>query len=120
MSTLGDINTALRSKGLPETNDEGIEQLANTLDSIRDLKSVWKSKGGEALLGVLKGNCASSLAKIVACAKGKPTLDDLLACVHEYNANLSLLATLQDVSIENEIQNQLDESIKEIGRLWRK
>jgi len=115
MSTLGDINTALRSNGLPETNDEAIVQLSDSLDSIRELKNVWKSKGGETLLGVLKGNCSSSLSRIIACAKGRPTLDELLACVHEYNANLSLLSTLQDIRIEDEIQRQLDESVKEIA-----
>lgn len=92
---------------------EKVEVLADELDRILAIKRLFKSEGGEDLLNVLKGNCAKSLLKLIQVAREKPELNLLLSIIFDYAANMDLLATVQDIGIEDELRIQLDEAVKE-------
>lgn len=90
-----------------------VQDISDELERILAIKELFKSKGGEQLLTLLRNNCASNLRKLVTIAKEKPELDMLLSTVFEYSANLDLLSTLGDLSLEDELRVQLDDAIKE-------
>lgn len=100
-------------KAIPDINSEKVEVLADELDRIQALKTLFRSDGGQQLIGVLKRNCASTLRKLYGAMDDKPTLETLMGLIARYTANLDLLSELQDISIEGEIQAQLDEAVKE-------
>ena len=100
-------------KVIPNLQSEKVEVLADELDRIQALKTLFRSDGGQQLIGVLKRNCAAALRKLYSAMDDKPTLEILMGLIARYTANLDLLAELQDVTIEDEIQTQLDEAVKE-------
>lgn len=101
---------------MPDINSERVEDLSNELDRVLELKTLFNSKGGKQLITLLKNNCAVSLRKLVKLAREKPEIDSLLSVIFEYSANLDLLATLGDLSLEEELRKQLDEAVKDAMR----
>lgn len=91
-----------------------IKEIENDLNNILDLKNLFLSKGGEQLVTVLRNNCAQAIYGIVAEAEGTPNSERIISLAHKYSANLSLLASFQDIALENEIRNQLDQAIQEM------
>lgn len=65
------------------------------------------------LITFLRNNCASNLRKLVATAKEKPELSSLLTIIFEYSSNMDLLQTLGDLSLEEELREQLDQAVKD-------
>lgn len=113
------MNKTIRDikKVVPNLNSEKVEVLADELDRIQDLKKLFSSDGGKVLIGRLTGNCATALRKLCAAVEDRPTLDVLMGIVSTYKANLDLLAEMQDISAEEEIQRQLDEAVAEATRV---
>lgn len=100
-------------KALPNLKSEKVEILADELDRIQTLKALFNSEGGVQLLAVLRGNCARTLTRLYSAMDDRPSLETLMGLLARYHANLDLLAELQDVSVVDEIQRQLDEAVKE-------
>ena len=92
---------------------EKVEVLSDELDRILAIKRVFESEGGKELITVLRNNCYNSIKKALSIAKDNPDLTKLLSALFEYSANLDLLATVQDIGIEDELRAQLDEAVKE-------
>ncbi len=104
-------------EAIPDLNSEKVEVISDTLDSILALKKLWKSEGGQELINVLRNNCFVALRKLITAAKNNPTLESLLSPTFEYSSNMDLLSTIQDISTEKELREQLDEAVKEaMGR----
>lgn len=112
--TLNQINSAVRSKGLEPIKNELLEAHAEALDKILDLKILWSSDGGKQLISLLNQNCEGALNRLVNYSKNRPTLDELMVCVHEYSANVSLLSTLQQLKQEDIIREQVESISKSI------
>jgi len=89
-------------------------EIEEDLNKILELKALFKSRGGEQLITVLRNNCAQAMNELVVEVNGTPSMEKLLSLVHKYSASLSLLATMQDVGLETEIRNQLDQAISEM------
>ncbi len=90
-----------------------VKDISDELERILAIKELFKSKGGEQLLTLLRNNCANNLRKLVTIAKDKPEMDTLLSTIFDYSSNLDLLLTLGDLSLEEELRFQLDDAIKE-------
>lgn len=103
-------------KALPDLESEKVEVLSDELDKILAIKGLFESEGGKVLLDVLRSNCARVLRKSVLAAKSGDK-DSLMASVLEYSANLDLLSSVQDISMEQEIRKQLDDAVKEAYRV---
>lgn len=102
---------------IPELDNEKTKVISDELDKVLALKRLWKSADGEQLLTVLRNNCSISLRKLVMIAKTDPKIENLLSVIFEYSSNMDLLATIQDISTEEELRTQLDDAVKEaIGR----
>lgn len=106
--TLKDIK-----KAIPNIKSEKVEVLADELDKVLAIKSLWQSDGGKQLVTVLRNNCANTLRKLIETSKDKPELSTLLGLIAMYSANIDLLSTVQDISMEQELREQLDEAVKE-------
>lgn len=96
---------------------EKVEILADELDRILAIKALKDSDGGKELVKVLRDNCFIILRKLTASIKENPSLEQLVSLVAQYSANVDLLSSLQDISSEKEIREQLDEAVKEVYRL---
>jgi len=101
-------------KSIPKIEEsegaEKVEVLSDELDRILSIKTLFQSEGGKELITVLRNNCANAIKKAVLAAKtGENNIPFLL----DYSANMDLLSTLQDISIEDELRIQLDEAVKE-------
>jgi hypothetical protein len=104
-------------EALPGIQSEKVEVISDELDKVLALKRLWKSPDGEQLLTVLRNNCSISLRKLVTIAKTDPKIENLLSVIFEYSSNMDLLATIQDISTEEELRTQLDDAVKEaMGR----
>lgn len=103
-------------KSLPKLESNKVEDISDALDEILAIKSLWQSDGGKKLINVLRNNCSITLRKLIIKAKENPDLPSLLGLISTYSANIDLLATVQDISIENELRLQLDEAVKEAFR----
>lgn len=100
-------------KALPDLQSEKVNVLADELDRILQLKELFESDGGKQLVTVLRNNCSTILRKLVIRSKENPDLPTLLGLISSYSANMDLLSTLRDVSMEQELREQLDEAVKE-------
>lgn len=100
-------------EALPELDSTKVEDISDELDRVLALKRLFKSEGGEMLITFLRNNCASNLRKLVATAKEKPELSSLLTIIFEYSSNMDLLQTLGDLSLEEELREQLDQAVKD-------
>lgn len=100
-------------KALPDIDSTKVEDISNELDRILAIKTLFNSPGGKELITVLRNNCSIALRKLVIQAKNNPDLNTLLALIMDYSANIDLLSTVQDISLEKEIRLQLDEAVKE-------
>lgn len=100
-------------QAIPDIKSEKVEVLADELDRILAIKTLFQSDGGKQLINVLRNNCSIALRKAILAAKsGDNTVPFLL----DYSANMDLLSTVQDISIEEELRQQLDEAVKEAMR----
>lgn len=99
-------------EAIPDLNSEKVEVIADELDKVLALKRLWSSKDGKQLLTILKNNCSTALNKAVMSAKAGDK-DSLIAIVLDYAANMDLLASIKDISLEKELREQLDEAVKE-------
>lgn len=106
--TLKDIKRAL-----PDLKSEKVVVLADELDRILTVKKIFSSADGKVLIDVLRDNCVVALRKLVIKAKDNPDLPSLLGLIATYSSNIDLLSQLQDISIEQEIKEQLDQAVKE-------
>lgn len=101
--------TAKQIKEFTGLEGEKVEILADELDRIQELKVLWKSDAGKALLARLVTNCEAALTGLY----GESDLTRISTLVASYKANIDLLGELQDISAEDEISRQLDEAVKE-------
>lgn len=99
-------------KALPDINSEKVVDISNELDKILAIKRLFNSDGGRVLIDLLRNNCTIALRKAVIAAKNA---DEklLTALILDYSANMDLLSTVRDVSLEEELREQLDEAVKE-------
>lgn len=100
-------------KSLPNLKSEKVKDIADELDRVLAIKTLFQSEGGKQLITVLRNNCSVTLRKLVIEAKNNPSLPILLGLISAYSANIDLLSTVQDISMEEELRNQLDEAVKE-------
>ncbi len=104
-ATLREINHAL-----PDLKSEKVEDIATELDKILAIKKLFQSEGGAILIETLRNNCTKALRlALLAARKGDSAVPFLL----DYGANIDLLSTVQDISIEDELRQQLDEAVVE-------
>jgi len=107
-ATLREIN-----KALPGLKSEKVEVFSDALEQVLAIKKLFQSEGGEQLLGLLRNNCAVAIRKaLIAAKKGDNTVPFLL----DYGANMDLLSTVQDISLEEELRSQLDDAVIEASR----
>lgn len=100
---------------LPNLESEKVRDISDELDRILRIKMLVQSEGGIELVKSIRSNCAVALRKSIISAKnGDEEL--LIANVLEYSANVDLLSTLQDISIEEELRQQLDDAVIEASR----
>lgn len=105
--TLKEIKNAL-----PELDSDKVKDISIELDRILSIKTLFTSDGGKELIGVLRNNCARALKKsIIAAKNGDEKL--LSSSILDYSANIDLLASVQDISMEDELRAQLDEAVTE-------
>lgn len=99
--------TAKEIKSFTGISTEKVEVLADELDRIHEMKTLFHSDAGQTLIKRLVGNCEAALMKLYN--------DPGEAQKHlaTYRANIDLLAELQDIKAEEEIARQLDEAVKE-------
>lgn len=110
MNTYKEIKAAL-----PDIDAQKVRDISEELDRILTLKTVFTSDGGKVMLEHIKNNCSIALRKsIIAAKNGDEKL--LTANILDYSANIDLLSTLQDISLEEEIRTQLDDAVKEAMR----
>jgi hypothetical protein len=110
--TLKEIQSAL-----PDLHSEKVKDISDELDRILAIKKLFNSEGGKELITVLRNNCTITLRKLIIKAKENPDLPSLLGLIAMYSANIDLLSTIQDISIEEELRKQLDEAVQEAYRL---
>jgi len=99
-------------KALPNIKSEKVEVIADELDRILSIKKLFQSDGGKELITLLRNNCSVSLRKAIICAK-KGEEKELISLILDYGANMNLLSSVQDISLEEELRLQLDEAVKE-------
>lgn len=99
-------------KAIPNINSNKVEDISNELDKILAIKRLFTSSDGKVLIDLLQNNCSIALRKAIISAKNADE-KTLISNILEYSANLDLLSTIQDISIEQEIRNQLDEAVIE-------
>lgn len=100
-------------EALPDLQSEKVNVLADELDRILEIKKLFESEGGKHLVTILRNNCANTLRKLVIKSKENPDLPTLLGLISAYSANIDLLSTMRDVSMEQELREQLDEAVRE-------
>lgn len=100
-------------EALPDLKSTKVEDISNELDRILAIKTLFQSDGGKELINVLRTNCSVTLRKLILKSKENPDLPTLLGLIAAYSANIDLLSTVQDISIEEELRLQLDEAVKE-------
>lgn len=103
-------------EALPDIEAQKVRDLSEELDRILAIKQLFTSEGGKVLIDVLRNNCSNTLRKLILAAKDKPDLPTLLGLIAMYSANIDLLSTVQDISIEEELREQLDSAVKEAMR----
>ena len=101
---------------LPDLKSEKVKDISEELDRILAIKTLFESDGGKELITVLRNNCSVALRKLILKSKDNPDLPTLLGLISMYSANLDLLSTMQDISLEDEIRRQLDEAVIEVSR----
>lgn len=102
-STLREINHAL-----PNLKSEEVADIATELDRVLSIKTLFQSDGGEVLISKLRTNCSVALRKaLIAARKG----DNGNPFILDWGANADLLASVQDISLEEELRLQLDEAV---------
>lgn len=100
---------------LPDINSEKVKDISDELDKILAIKSLFQSDGGKILIDMLRTNCSIAIRKAIIAAKnGDEKL--LISLVMDYSANLDLLSSVQDISLEEELRQQLDDAVKEAYR----
>lgn len=100
-------------KALPDLESNKVADISNELDRILAIKTLFQSEGGKELINVLRTNCSTTLRKLILKSKDNPDLPTLLGLIAAYSANIDLLSTVQDISIEEELRLQLDEAVRE-------
>lgn len=93
---------------------EQVEMLADELDRIHELKTLFKSDSGKMMIARLVSNCARALRTMYNAEA--PSLELLMGNLATYKANIDLLAEFQDINAEEEITRQLNEAVKEAGQ----
>ena len=107
--------TANQIKSQTGLQNETIEILADELDRIQGLKVLFKSDAGKVMIARLVSNCNRALNQMSSLEH--PTLEQLLAHLADYKANIGLLAEFNDITTEAEINRQLEEAVREAGQL---
>lgn len=108
MSTLSEIKEALPNP------PEKVVALSAELDRVQDLKILLQSDGGKQLVVTLRSNAARALTQLVEAARApEPSMQRMLSLVFDYAANLDLIATLSDSTLFDEIDKQLEDSVRE-------
>lgn len=106
--TLREIETAL-----PGISSEKVEIISDELDRVLSLKDLFQSDGGRELINLLRNNCVKALNQMIVRAKEGGKDADLVGLVSYYSANIDLLSQLREVSMEQELRDQLDEAVKD-------
>lgn len=101
-------------KALPNLESNKVEEIADELDKILEIKALFQSDGGKQLITLLRNNCSVALRKSIVAAKNADK-ELLMASILDYSSNMDLLSTVQDISIEEELRKQLDEAVIEAG-----
>jgi hypothetical protein len=101
-------------QALPNLQSNKVEEIADELDKILEIKALFQSEGGKQLITLLRNNCSVALRKSIVAAKNADK-ELLMASILDYSSNMDLLSTVQDISIEEELRKQLDEAVIEAG-----
>lgn len=106
-STLREIN-----KALPSLKSDKVADIADELDKILAIKQLFQSEGGQVLIEDLRSKCSIALRKALLCARegGNPN-----SHVLDWGANMDVLTRVQDISLEEELREQLDNAVIEAG-----
>lgn len=105
-------NKTLQSikNALPNIESDKVVVISEELEKILSIKKLFQSEGGELLIGLLRTNCTNALRKAsLAAKKGENSNPFIL----DFQANMDLLSTIQDISMEEELRAQLDEAVIE-------
>lgn len=103
-------------EALPNLKSQKVEDISDELDRILAIKTLFQSEGGKVLINDLRNNCSIILRKLILKSKENPDLPTLLGLISAYSAYMDLLSSVQDISLEKEIRDQLDEAVKEAFR----
>lgn len=99
-------------EALPDINSEKVEVLSDELDRVLSLKKLFDSDGGKELIKVLRNNCVRALNRAVVNARDGEK-EQLIANVLDYAANIDLISQVRELSVEEELRDQLDEAVRE-------
>ncbi len=98
------------SDALPNLKSEKVVDISIELEKILAIKALFQSPGGEILIEKLRHNCALALRKaLITARKGENANPFIL----DFGANVDLLAVMQDISLEEELRQQLDDAVIE-------
>lgn len=108
--TLNEIKEAI-----PEPSQK-IEILAHEFDRVQNLHVLISTDGGKELVLSLREQCATLIGKLLRTAQeDKPDLISLLSIISQYSARLELLSLLRETTTLKEIDEQLQEAVKEFA-----
>ena len=98
---------------IPELSSEKVDIISDELDRVLSIKSLFQSDGGKELINILRNNCVKALNQMIIKSKEGANDTDIVGLVSYYSANIDLLSQLREVSMEQELRDQLDEAVKD-------
>lgn len=108
---LNEINSAL-----PNLKSEKVSDIANELDRVLAIKRIFTSEDGKELVKELRDSCSITIMKLIHTYKNSPDLSTLMGLCAVLDSNYTMLTKVRDVSMEDELREQLDEAVLEATR----
>lgn len=100
-------------KALPNLKSEKVKDISDELDRILAIKRIFQSEDGKELIRELRDTCSTILRKLIIAYKNTPDLPTLMGLIASLDSNYMLLTKVQDISMEQELREQLDEAVIE-------
>ena len=98
---------------LPNLKSQKVEDYSDELDRILAIKRIFTSEDGKQLISELRDTCSTTLRKLIVLYKSNPDLPTILGLIATLDGHYTILSKIQDISIEEELREQLDEAVKE-------
>lgn len=92
--------------------NEKINDYSDELDRIRSLRKIYNSKEGKELLKILIDSNKVLLSKALSSLDNEK---EVMLCMYQYKANMRLISGLEDLTEEESIQKELEETVKELA-----